>query len=699
MDTVSFTLGVKSAQLQSSQLRDLVFQGRLARARVDGSEPIRDQGSREESDGDEDQREGAQRRLGYLLFMRMQNFNYWCLCVPSQDLNDRVPIFAAYNTALVSHNILVKAKNSLDFQGDVEAVDHNHRYKEQKGEAKRFEGLHRERDKLMLHYTSYLTSRRFSKQMLTISKRNPKALAGLRSEQRVDDEARHNPGKHAKVRVTVFTEEGEIKKAEKAIDSKRAAEEVAVLSSWVATWSDDRLARIRAQFEQEELQLTQTRLANLRKTQEEDTKVAELEEGKRRMREEIAEALEALERLREGPDEPNHIQEEKNKTVEQAKKVHARSDKNDEMEKLGLERTALYRKCRLEDISLGNLEHVSMEENLREEVAMDVDEDEEGTQGPKQVQDTVLRLTSTPWTTRREGSLSEMLARFDSSILKLNSEIERMAPYLKVIERLDDVEAKFTDTEKAPEKEPYAAGIKYHTMPPMKRFRDMEQLCDGEKTVAALALLFAMRKVPGIYKLFVVISLQGSLYERGLSLVGIYRGQDVNSSRTLRLDHWQLTQYDEIEGALGVIFHCGNEILSGTGYCDPPLLRINPYANPSLGTLPTANPTYTTPSVHCPCIPHLPSSLLNMFQGPPNCGPPEWSCNVSMDMRFSQLIASASSGPDHSASRGHQSMNLNPVLGECQFLEEWQTQNTPSPVNSQLENDFSFTRPLSQSLT
>lgn len=35
---------------------------------------------------------------------------------------------------------------------------------------------------------------------------------------------------------------------------------------------------------------------------------------------------------------------------------------------------------------------------------------------------------------------------------------------------------------------------------------------------------------------FVVISLKGSLYERGNSLVGIYRDQDVNSSRTLTLD-------------------------------------------------------------------------------------------------------------------------------------------------------------------
>ena len=32
---------------------------------------------------------------------------------------------------------------------------------------------------------------------------------------------------------------------------------------------------------------------------------------------------------------------------------------------------------------------------------------------------------------------------------------------------------------------------------------------------------------------FIVISLKGSLYERGNSLVGIYRDQDVNSSKTL----------------------------------------------------------------------------------------------------------------------------------------------------------------------
>ena len=119
----------------------------------------------------------------------------------------------------------------------------------------------------------------------------------------------------------------------------------------------------------------------------------------------------------------------------------------------------------------------------------------------------------------------------------------------------------------------------------MKRFRDMEQLSGGEKTVAALALLFAIHRYlwfpslplsidsdhlffsyqpapffvldevdaaldnTNVAKIanyirsqasdsfqFIVISLKGSLYERGDSLVGIYRDQDVNSSRTLTLD-------------------------------------------------------------------------------------------------------------------------------------------------------------------
>jgi len=56
-------------------------------------------------------------------------------------------------------------------------------------------------------------------------------------------------------------------------------------------------------------------------------KVVELEAQKQQIQAEIAEAETTLERMREGLNELNNIQEEKSKVVEQAKKTHARSAK------------------------------------------------------------------------------------------------------------------------------------------------------------------------------------------------------------------------------------------------------------------------------------------------------------------------------------------------------------------------------------
>ncbi|KAI0377423.1 P-loop containing nucleoside triphosphate hydrolase protein [Hypomontagnella monticulosa] len=114
--------------------------------------------------------------------------------------------------------------------------------------------------------------------------------------------------------------------------------------------------------------------------------------------------------------------------------------------------------------------------------------------------------------------------------------------------------------------QPYLSGIKYHAMPPLKRFRDMEHLSGGEKTMAALALLFAIhsyqpspffvldevdaaldnanvdkiknyiREHAGPGMQFIVISLKSGLFQDSESLVGVYRDQEVNSSRTLTLD-------------------------------------------------------------------------------------------------------------------------------------------------------------------
>ena len=40
--------------------------------------------------------------------------------------------------------------------------------------------------------------------------------------------------------------------------------------------------------------------------------------------------------------------------------------------------------------------------------------------------------------------------------------------------------------------EPFSSGLKYSVMPPTKRFREMADLSGGEKTLAALALVFAV---------------------------------------------------------------------------------------------------------------------------------------------------------------------------------------------------------------
>jgi structural maintenance of chromosome 1 len=64
---------------------------------------------------------------------------------------------------------------------------------------------------------------------------------------------------------------------------------------------------------------------------------------------------------------------------------------------------------------------------------MDVDEDEDATQQPKQVHDYGIEVDfdGLDEDVRENGSVED----FDKEISKLNSDIERMAPNLKAIER------------------------------------------------------------------------------------------------------------------------------------------------------------------------------------------------------------------------------------------------------------------------
>ncbi|TFY68970.1 hypothetical protein EVJ58_g695 [Rhodofomes roseus] len=428
---------------------------------------------------------------------------------------------------------------------------------------------------------------------------------------------------------------------------------VATAESEARLQFEKQIARLthQSKFIEEQLQTTEQRVQTIDTLiTTEDANIVKYHETQENIQVEIGEAEEAIATLQEEMKDLNEALEEKNKVVEQVKRTTLKSSKaldqalkeiatrNDEIEKLGLERSTIYRKCRLDEIRLplveGNLRNVPMEENLREEVAMDVDEDEEGSQHVKRIPDYGIEVDfDSLEDDEREENPAEALADIDSQISKVNSEIERLAPNLKAMERLDDVETKLMETEREADKarkdsknardhfndvkrrrcdlfnkaynhiseridqvykdltkgkaapmggvaylsledseEPYNAGIKYHAMPPMKRFRDMDQLSGGEKTIAALALLFAIHSYQpspffvldevdaaldntNVAKIanyirshasekfqFIVISLKGSLYERSNSLVGIYRDQDVNSSRTLTLD---LTQYDE----------------------------------------------------------------------------------------------------------------------------------------------------------
>ncbi|PLB52680.1 subunit of the multi protein cohesin complex [Aspergillus steynii IBT 23096] len=260
--------------------------------------------------------------------------------------------------------------------------------------------------------------------------------------------------------------------------------------------------------------------------------------------------------------------------------------------------------------------------------AMDVDEDGAGAGDTFAVQDYGIEVDfESLGETLKEENDDKLEEELLDKVRTLGGELDKMAPNTRAIERLESVENKLRGTEKdfdearkharkakedfedvmrqrsdlfnkafthisdqiAPiyreltksanyplggqayldiedSDEPYLDGIKYHAMPPLKRFRDMEHLSGGEKTMAALALLFAIHSyqpspffvldevdaaldntnvarianyihdhaAPGMQ--FIVISLKTGLFQNSEALVGIYRDQTENSSKSLTLD-------------------------------------------------------------------------------------------------------------------------------------------------------------------
>ncbi|KAK9464657.1 RecF/RecN/SMC [Lipomyces arxii] len=303
----------------------------------------------------------------------------------------------------------------------------------------------------------------------------------------------------------------------------------------------------------------------------------------------------------------------------------------EELEKTVSAKVSVLRNCKVEQIDIPLLEGTLADIPIGEE-AMDegmVGDSMEGSQvraGLARSFGITVNYASLREDLRNDGS-DEVEETLLESIRALDSEIKKMTPNMKAVERLEEVEGRLDVTEKEFDKarrdakrakdafnqvkeqrlnlfnqayshiadqidkiykeltksksfplggtayltvedqdEPYLDGIKYHAMPPMKRFRDMEQLSGGEKTMAALALLFAIHSFrpspffvldevdaaldnanvskianyihdhagPGFQ--FIVISLKSALFQRSDALIGIYRAQVENSSRALTLD-------------------------------------------------------------------------------------------------------------------------------------------------------------------
>ncbi|KAF9775079.1 hypothetical protein IL306_006904, partial [Fusarium sp. DS 682] len=377
----------------------------------------------------------------------------------------------------------------------------------------------------------------------------------------------------------------------------------------------------------------------------------------------MREEQEELEALRETLDENKSELAEKNQKVTEAKlEVQKRSKDIDAhlkdinsletvVQKNSASKAALLRRCRLEQIRIplerGTLENLPNDDRLlnQDPDAMDIDDEDDDEEimgmalddhgiaidfsGLDEELKAVSAMLSVGYIANNmqsdDPSVEESLTE---KIANLTSEIEKLNPNMRAMERLESVESRLRVTDQEYEdsktaaheaKEafnavkqkrydlfnkafshiqeqishvykdltrseayplggqayldieedtdmPYLSGIKYHAMPPLKRFRDMEHLSGGEKTMAALALLFAIHSYqpspffvldevdaaldnanvdkikkyikdhrgPGMQ--FIVISLKAGLFQDSDSLVGVYRDQEVNSSRTLTLD-------------------------------------------------------------------------------------------------------------------------------------------------------------------
>jgi len=168
-----------------------------------------------------------------------------------------------------------------------------------------------------------------------------------------------------------------------------------------------------------------------------------------------------------------------------------------------------------------------------------------------------------------EGVKSERVARFMKCFKHVEAHLQ---PYYKDLTSYDGFEggAAYLDLDDA--EEPYNGGITFTACPPGKRFFPMELLSGGERSMASMALLFAMHSykpppfmildevdapfdkkntaslVNYLRKLnfqCLVISLKDTFFAHSESIIGVFKDKEVQSSGTVRLALSKLGQASE----------------------------------------------------------------------------------------------------------------------------------------------------------
>ena len=138
MDAISFVLGIKSSHLRSAHLKDLVYRGRVLRtSKINEDGSATTNGVNGHANGDVEIGEGVNGTQE-----RNDPKSAWVMAVYEDDagdeqlwkrtitnqgaseyrINDRIVTAQQYNEALEAENILIKARNFLVFQGDVESI-------------------------------------------------------------------------------------------------------------------------------------------------------------------------------------------------------------------------------------------------------------------------------------------------------------------------------------------------------------------------------------------------------------------------------------------------------------------------------------------------------------------------------------------------------------------------------------------------